>query len=225
MIPIHKGAEPPLLARYRTIPGARYDGGTMPDGTTFTQIKDEIRAHLVREQGHLCAYCMGRIRPMETAMKIEHWASQAEHDDLQLAYSNMLGCCCGKSYKDGKPEDHCDTFRSRENQPLTLNPSDRAHHARLRIRYKPNGEIGSGDPIIDGELRSVLNLNASRLVANRKKTWEAVTEALSRSPGAATPAGVAHLKSIWETRKNADELPPYCGVAIQYLERRMARMA
>lgn len=219
MIPIRKGPVPPLLARFAAIPGATYDGGATPDGLTFTQVKDDIRQHLVREQGHLCAYCMSRIRPTEAEMKVEHWASQEVHRQLQLDYSNMLGCCCGNL---SNREDHCD--RSKGNRPLSLNPSSPAHHPRLRIRYKPNGEICSGDPAFDGELRSVLNLNAARLVANRKEIWERVTLELSRAPGAATRSMVESLKDRWKTRTSEGELPPYCGVAIQYIEKRLARM-
>lgn len=224
MIPIRKGPVPPLLARYAAIPGACYDGGVAPDGLTFTQVKDEIRQYLAREQGHICAYCMGRIRPTEAGMKVEHWASQKDHPVLQLAYSNMLGCCCGRSYKDGKPEDHCDSFRSRENRPLAFNPSDPSHHARLRIRCKPNGEIGSGDPAFDGELRTVLNLNATRLVANRKQIWKRVTDVLSKIHGTASRAEVEGLKTRWAARSDTGQLQEYCGVAIQYIETRLARL-
>lgn len=218
-MPIHKGPVPPSLARYAAIPGTTYDGGAAPDGSTFTEVKEEIRQHLVREQGHLCAYCMGRIRPTEAEMKVEHWASQESHGHLQLEYSNMLGCCCGKT---SNRVAHCDG--SKENRPLSLNPSNPAHHPRMRIRYKPNGEIASDDPTFDGELRAVLNLNAARLVANRKAIWERVTLELSRAPGAAKRSTVESLKNRWKTRNAADELPPYCGVAIQYIEKRLARM-
>lgn len=224
MIPIRKGSTPPLLVRFRAIPGARYDGGMMPDGTTFTQVKQDIRIHLVCEQGYLCAYCMKRIKPTETDMKIEHWESQASNGQLQLDYQNMLGCCCGRSFMGGRPEDHCDTFRSRRNHPLLLNPSNPADYSRLRIRYRPDGEIGSGDSTFDGQLRTVLNLNASRLVANRKEIWERVTTVLSRMRGTATRREIEALKARWESKSGAGELPEYCGVAIQYLERRLAGM-
>lgn len=220
MIPIRKGPIPPLLARYAAIPGSTYDGGPTPDGPTFTQVKDEIRQHLVREQGHLCAYCMGRIRPTDAEMKVEHWASQEDHPDLQLAYPNMLGCCCGRS---SNGVEHCDS--SKENRPLSLNPSNPAHHPRLRIHYKPNGEIYSDDPTFDAELRTVLNLNASRLVANRKATWAAVTKDLEGIHGAATRANLEALKVRWEATNSAGERQPFCGVALQYLEKRLSRAA
>lgn len=225
MIPIHKGPIPQLLARYAAIPGASYDGGATPEGLTFTQVKDEIRRHLVGEQGHLCAYCMGRIQPTEEKMKIEHWASQATSGALQLAYTNLLGCCCGRSFKEGKPEDHCDTFRSKQNRPLSFNPSEPSDHARLRIRYKPNGEIGSDDPAFDAELRTVLNLNATRLVANRKRTWDAVTERLKRIQGSATRSAIEEIKARWESTNRAGERLEYCGVALHYLKKRLSRTA
>ena len=48
-----------------------------PLGTNYESApKQAIRDALAREQGHLCAYCMGRIEPSERSMKIDHLAPQ-----------------------------------------------------------------------------------------------------------------------------------------------------
>jgi hypothetical protein len=76
---ITKGSEPKSLRDYRAVPGATYDG------KDFTRVKNAIRKALLRDQHHVCCYCMRRIsdelRPTSTAslapsepgMKVEHW--------------------------------------------------------------------------------------------------------------------------------------------------------
>ena len=85
MLLITKGPEPPALRSYRATPGNAYDGAN------FTPVKDAIRAALLRDQRHLCCYCMRRISaelrptspkpdaPREPWMKVEHWRPQEHH--------------------------------------------------------------------------------------------------------------------------------------------------
>ena len=114
MIYIEKGKEPHCLTEYRlSTQKATYDG-------MGTDIKDDIRAHLLREQGSICAYCMSRVR-MET-VTIEHYIAQhqpeAEHS-LTLEYGNMLGVCRGNA---GRPHKQETCGKHRGNTPLTVNP-------------------------------------------------------------------------------------------------------
>lgn len=69
MIYIKKGAEPKSLKEYRSQPNATYED---------FRDKDDIREALLKEQGCLCAYCMGRIS--KDKMKIEHWISQKSEE-------------------------------------------------------------------------------------------------------------------------------------------------
>ncbi len=76
---IDKGPEPKALPAYRAVPGATYDG------KDFTPVKDAIRDAILRDQFHLCCYCLRRISsetqphptkpdvPAVVKMKIEHW--------------------------------------------------------------------------------------------------------------------------------------------------------
>src|SRR5437016_11099382 len=101
MRPIVKGAEPMSLATHRAKPNADYDNYSK---------KGDLRESLVRDQGGLCCYCMQRIHPDETRMKVEHWLCQKDHGAQALDYGNLLGACLGG---EGRPRrfQHCDTRR------------------------------------------------------------------------------------------------------------------
>ncbi len=87
---IQKEIEPHALRAYRAVPGAIYDG------KDFTPVKEEIRTQLLRDQLHLCCYCLRRIskesKPHPTKpdvltvvqMKVEHWQSQSPNSFPQL---------------------------------------------------------------------------------------------------------------------------------------------
>jgi len=212
MIPIRKSTEPQILQQYRLQPGAEYDGaGFTPD------VKDAIRSQLVNEQGFLCAYCMGRIEPDSSSMKIDHWHCQDKYEDEQLDYANLLGCCCGIGNKTS--DEYCDT--SKKNSDIQFNPSNAAHYSRMQIRYKHNGEISSDNSQFDKELNDVLNLNYSRLKENRKCVWNSVTKELSKISGTAKPAEIGRLLGMWKL-KSGGKLQEYCGVAIYYLEKKLS---
>ena len=94
-IPKKLSNEPESLHKYRTTtPNPSYN--------SFGD-KEDIRNALLKEQGHLCAYCLNRIsdewnsdlRKIKT--EIEHFKSQLNYPNLQLDYNNMLGVCNGHS--------------------------------------------------------------------------------------------------------------------------------
>jgi len=62
---IQKNTEPRSLVEHRA--QAHCDYANVPADT-----KQALRNALVAEQGSLCCYCMGRIRPDADSMKIEH---------------------------------------------------------------------------------------------------------------------------------------------------------
>jgi len=97
---IRKSQAPKSLSAYKRTPGADYEGlGRLP-------AKSHVKESLLDEQGHLCCYCMRRIRLAN--MKVEHWRSQKSDPDLQLDYGNMLAACSGN--QGGAPErETCDT--------------------------------------------------------------------------------------------------------------------
>lgn len=210
---INKGAEPVELKQYRAQPSAAYDGAN------FTTVKDCIRKSLLTEQGYLCAYCMQRIDT--DSMKVEHWHARSPHPEEQLAYRNMLGCCSGN---EGAPraKQHCDTRK--EDSTVSFNPANSTHHDRMAIRYAGDGTVRSGNAQFDSEINDVLNLNWARLKSNRKETWKAVTEALSKSPGSRTRKEIQRMITIWKQTDAHGRFHEYCDVAIYYLEKKLARV-
>ena len=72
MIRIKKGREPGKLLWYRQQDGASYE-------QMDKEVREELIDQLLREQGHLCAYCMSKIPESRNlpsgvpAVTIEHW--------------------------------------------------------------------------------------------------------------------------------------------------------
>lgn len=82
---ITKQNEPTFLVHYRNLPGADWD-----QSVTGSE-RDQSRALLCYEQGSLCCFCEGRIRPSEHHMKIAHFVPQAEDPSLMFNWNNLLG--------------------------------------------------------------------------------------------------------------------------------------
>lgn len=207
---IVKGPEPRELTEYRARE-INYDG------PNFTPVKAAIRSALLQEQGHLCAYCMRRIA--DGHMKVEHWRSQQKYPLAQLSYSNLLGCCDGHEGS-RRGAQTCDTHKG--NTDLTINPSNPAHHARLRVRYLGNGIVEADDIALSTDI-AVLNLNHTRLQEDRKGIVNAVKRALGQKKGARTEGELRRLL-VSRTARDADgRLPQYCGVIEYLLLKRLRR--
>lgn len=176
---ITKGPEPAELRAYRGTPGATYDGGN------FTPVKDAIRQALLRDQFHVCCYCMQRIateprptsnRPdavQESWMKVEHWRPQAVYPDQALVWNNLLGACWGGM---GLPpeEQHCDTRKGEVE--IRLDPQNAAHTQTLSMFS--DGRLTSTDPLLHTDLDLVLGLNLTTLRRERAAALEGVLRAL-----------------------------------------------
>jgi len=210
-----KGPEPPSLTAHRQTEHSDYDN---------YQEKDELREALVDEQRFLCCYCMKRISPVATDMKIEHWQSQHGHETEQLNYQNLLGACMGGQ---GQPPDlqHCDTLKGERD--LRFNPADRNHHIETRISYDLEGVIHSNDAAFDQELNDVLNLNLKVFQNNRKSVLDVVLdwwrEEKRRLRG---PIPRAEIERQIELRAGgAGALQPYYRIAVWWLEQKLGGMA
>lgn len=177
---IDKGPEPAALQQYRlSTPDATYEG--------FSD-KQAIREALVKEQGGLCAYCMQRIRaelPSKRATDIEHYRSQDQFLELQLAYNNMLGVCKGGSAQKGGLL-HCDKSKDQQQHksllPLVVDPLDAA--TLEQICYRKDGTIYAKDnQRLEIELNQLLNLNEAYLKAYRKDAIVAAYERVQQLHG------------------------------------------
>jgi uncharacterized protein (TIGR02646 family) len=213
---IRKGKEPRSLTSYRA----------QPIGTNYESFpgKQELREALAKEQGHICCYCMGRICPNEKQMKIEHWASQEKHPELQLSYGNMLGACPGNM---GAPRDaqHCDTFKGATD--IKLKPTDAATGWERAIHYsRADGRIWSENEEHDRELNEGgLNLNIDLLKEARLAAWRGVEEGIARKhPGPWTAAIIQRYIADYEGLQQGRHAE-YCAAVVYFLKKRLARSA
>ncbi|WP_428278688.1 TIGR02646 family protein [Candidatus Palauibacter sp.] len=216
---IAKGREPPSLTAHRQTSHSSYEN---------YQEKDELRNALVTEQRGLCCYCMGRIKPDRTAMKIEHWQCRARHPGRELAYRNLLAACPGRLGDGvGQPArlQHCDTRKG--DSDLKWNPAEPAHRVETRIRYGSDGSIRSNDVSFNEQLNDVLNLNLPVLKRNREGVLEAVLQWWKHEK-AQIRGPVPRERIVRERDRYATgggELTPYCQVAVWWLNEKLARMA
>jgi len=159
---------------------------------------------------------MGRIRNGPTSMKIEHWRCHAQYPGEQLVYRNLLGACRGG---EGQPlqRQHCDTRKG--DRDILWNPAEPGHHIETRIRYELDGTIAGDDPVFDGHLNEVLNLNHARIKNNRK----GVLNGLLDWWRAEKPVPKARIEGEIAKRANpGGDLAPYCLVAVWWLNQKLA---
>lgn len=222
MIHIDKGPEPRELVQHRaSSPSASYGD--------FRE-QEALRAALVRDQGHLCAYCMQRITTAPHGMKIEHWYPQSPSPrDAGAAaptpaprgpldFHNLLGVCTGGEHRP-RAEHHCDTRKG--NRLLTIDPLD---HPERFLRYAADGSIRATAPTMQPELDDVLNLNLDRLKHNRKQAWDGAYAALKRG-GARSFRPASLRKELARTRQvdSQGKRREYCGYVAFYLEKKLQR--
>lgn len=209
MKPIVKNGEPDSLTEHRCKQFADYDN--------YAE-KDDLRESLVGEQGGLCCYCMQRIEPDESRMKIEHWLCQEDNADRQLDYGNLLGACRGGMGKPRKLQ-HCDTFKGK--LVLSRNPANPQHRVDRDLRYLTDGTIASGSEAFDLELNTVLNLNMTVLKNNRKavldglKQWAERTDVLRRED-------IQRELAEWSAIEDG-VFQEYAQVAVYWLQKRLRR--
>jgi uncharacterized protein (TIGR02646 family) len=178
MLRIPKGPPPSALTSWQATPGA--DWGSLPAAD-----KDAVRAALLNDQGHLCAYCQRRIPARGLGVKVEHWQAQSTGDD-SLRWANLLGVCPGdESVETGSPrgERHCDT--SRGDAPLFLHPIEgRGPSSRDHLSYSAEGEVTPRDTPARVAVRAditALNLNAARLRRERRVVYDELKRRLEKA--------------------------------------------
>ena len=202
---IRKNEEPRSLITYRRTPGADFKGLN----------KSDIKESLLKEQGHLCCYCMRRIQ--STNMKVEHWKSQESYPELQLDYGNMLAACMGNEGTAPKGQT-CDTRKA--DSALLYNPANPAHDVESRIAFTGTGRIfAPDDDLFDEQLNEVLNLNEAHLVDNRSDVVEAVHELLDVKAGRRNKRQIQRLLHNVQARDKDGCFREYSGVAVFFLKK------
>jgi uncharacterized protein (TIGR02646 family) len=204
---IQKRTEPRSLTEHRSSPFATYDN---------YKDKDGLRKALVNEQRGLCCYCLGRIRPDRSAMKIEHWHAQSQHPDEQLDYRNLLAACLGKTRE---LVEHCDTMRADE--PLAKNPANPLHRVEDLIVFRGDGTIYSHDTAFNRELDEILNLNTPYLKNRRKEMLRAFLDRIGRE--GAREQQLRKELGDYSGESHSRNLEPYCMIVVAWLRKRLAR--
>ena len=209
MYEIDKQPQPNSLTLYKRQHDATYDN--LP-----SEVKAETKNALLAEQGHVCAYCMARIK--FSKMRLEHWASQEGNTELQLDYNNMLACCQGNEGQD-KETHTCD--KKKANLVLKYSPSNSEHRINSRVYYQGDGKIRSSEQDFDSQLNTVLNLNESRLLSNRVAALEAIYEKLNSRQGTRTKQQIRAMRLEVLARNGSNKKKPYFGFLAQYLESKL----
>lgn len=208
---IRKGQEPQSLRQHRASQYASYEN---------YGDKDVLRGALVTEQQWLCCYCMGRIKPDASKMKIEHWQCQANHRGRELDYRNLLGACLGG---EGQPpsSQHCDTRKG--NDDLLWNPAETIHAVEAKVDYLADGTISSSDNTFNDQLNEVLNLNLAILKESRKKAYDGFLEWWRKEKDRLhRPVPRSKLQRKKDKYvEGGGKLPPFCQVAVSLIDRKL----
>lgn len=183
-----------------------------------TDEKNELRESLLKEQHYICAYCMKAISNDRALVKVEHYIPQSDDFDYEMEYKNLLAVCYGN---EGMAYEHqtCDTRKG--DKLLKIDPQKSSDMET--IYYSRDGKIHSRNDNYDAELNTVLNLNYSLLVENRKTVLDKFLKNLDKKY-----SGKHLKKKDWKKieevfchklyGENAD---PYCGIIWEYIKRKM----
>lgn len=170
---VKSNTEPQALVNYRVD-----SNGLNYTWTSFRNpYKNDYKTYLLKEQGHICAYCMQRIS-MDN-IKVEHLKPRHACTEIEkLNDHNMVAVC--KGVKDA--EHHCDTKRGNLKPhlqalsilPTQNNPSceDLTHFVSGDFKAK------DGNATIEDDINTKLNLNCNSLKTARNATEQGFIDGL-----------------------------------------------
>jgi len=190
-------------------------------GSTFDDLpKEPLRNALLKEQGFICAYCMQRIKNTGKSTKIEHWSPRSKSNEKD--YMNLLAVCKGNEGKPGA--EHCDTLK--KSQPITISPL--METCEKLVNFNPGGFADSEDETIKHELENILGLNKQHLVDERAKMMDWVKDAIQKvaknnTDSKLKKSDLAAMLKEWQTPRNG-KFQPFCQVAINYVNKKIARL-
>ncbi|MBR8823049.1 hypothetical protein IX293_001314 [Fusobacterium necrophorum] len=204
MILIKKKIPPHSFTEYKNQPTSSFD--ELP-----TDIKQELRLSLLKEQGYICAYCMKRISE-ETDVKIEHYKPKSLYPMEELNYKNLLAVCDGGI---GTPlkRQTCDTQKG--SQELSFNPQNESDVST--IFFSRNGKIYSSNPIFQTEFDTILNLNDQYgyLIKNRHKALITFQKKISKMNN----SQIGNYYK-WLKENSTEKKLEYLGIILWYLSKK-----
>lgn len=170
---VKSNTEPQALVNYRVASnGLNYTWKSFQN-----PYKNDYRTYLLKEQGHICAYCMQRIS-MDN-MKVEHL--KPRHTCIEsekLDDKNMVAVC--KGVKDA--EHHCDTKRGNLRphlQSLSIFPTQSSPTCE-DLTHFVSGDFKAkdGNAVIEDDINTKLNLNCYALKTARNATEQGFIDGL-----------------------------------------------
>ena len=226
MIEIKKSSAPPDLVKLQQDAVAQGLTANQAYDTLRNPLKGGIIELLLKEQGHICAYCMRRIPDERKGLphvKIEHWnARNGEHGETCGSYGALdYGVCSGNQNGCSKGKEEkltCDA--SRGNKKLIVNPLN--PETLSTIYYTEDGMIAASDSDINKDLTITLNLNCMRdsvqLPKERKRALDEIQAVILSE----VEAGNSLLESCThlyrELLKIEDKKPAYIGISLWWLK-------
>jgi len=193
---------------------------------------DNLRRHLLEDQGYICCYCMARIDCNYS--KIEHLKPQSKalvtnNYFHQIDYQNLFIACCGKNidkkaykscetYGNKNSNTYCDTFKKEKE----LNYVNLLSDIQGKLKYKKNGEIYSENLNINKEINGVLNLNCKTLKNNRKVSYYELIILLNKKLGSKKTWSRSSIKVYIDKYKNRDsknKFKPLSEMFVYFLEK------
>lgn len=198
--------------------------------------KQEVRQHLVMEQGYLCCYCMMRIKGTANDTNVEHNKPRSLFPELIFDYSNLLAGCTRtaelvpqkkRSYNPTEKNRiyrhrTCDTAKGEKE--ISKNPA--LHDVEVLIKYEIDGRISSSDLIFHKDLVETLNLNKEDLVNARKSLVKTIGIGIERKYPGKSPneSQLRNELKRFLTPNSNGELPEFSGIAVFYLEKKLKRI-
>lgn len=151
-----KGGIPEFLTKYILRKSPRHWDEISP-------IRQELREHILMEQGNCCAYTEIRISE-STNSHIDHYRTRNLFPQLTFDYYNMLVSCNSEKYGAKHKDKH---IKSTEDYDDLVNPVKEVPLDFIEFAY--TGEVLSVGGSTKGEKTiSFFNLNAKDLVERRK---------------------------------------------------------
>lgn len=175
--------------------------------------KNDLRQALLKEQGYICCYCLGRIEI--DSMIIEHWLPQSKYNVFETDYNNLFGCCKGggSAKNPRKDRNHCGVMKA--DKIININPTDTDFEDL--IQYNETGEIYSNNEQINQELTEILNLNIVTLVDQRRQRIVSIQDAIEQEI-IETDDPESLIDQLYPFLEDGeDKYEPYCMIEVGYL--------
>lgn len=214
---IRKQPEPTSLIQFK----AKANQDWLPEWSNLsTDVKHELHAALMAEQGFICCYCEMRIKVGSSHPEHIHPRSR-DPVEKQLDYENLLASC-GRESTERRDRSqpvlprHCGICKADwYDQSKFVSPLD--DDCEECFRYTADGQIGpsASRPIAAKETITRLALDIDKLRAMRRAALDAVLDPLPE------PGEIPKLLAGYSERNEAGKFEPFVS-AILYTLRSLA---